>query len=94
MSGEHKLPEQMPDFATRLGRMIKTPKPCSCYMCGNPRKFEGKITRKEALEISRDTLLKAEAERREAYGQVCLPGRCARRGEVALQGLKTASNVL
>lgn len=22
-----------------LAKMVNTPKPCSCYMCGNPRKF-------------------------------------------------------
>jgi hypothetical protein len=34
-----------------LGRYANTPKPCSCWMCGNPRKF-GQLTRQElrALE--------------------------------------------
>lgn len=29
-----------------LGRMAKTPKPCSCIMCGNRRRHEG-TTRQE-----------------------------------------------
>jgi len=31
----------------RLGRYANTPKPCSCYMCGNPRKHFLKKTRQE-----------------------------------------------
>lgn len=27
--------------AKPLGQHIVTPKPCSCWMCGNPRKFYG-----------------------------------------------------
>ena len=31
----------------RIGSAAHTPKPCSCYMCGNPRKHFGEITRQE-----------------------------------------------
>lgn len=30
-----------------VNRLIDTPKPCSCYMCGNPRKFFNEKTRQE-----------------------------------------------
>ena len=29
------------------GRAVKTPTPCSCPMCGNPRKFFGELTMQE-----------------------------------------------
>ena len=29
------------------GKLAKTPKPCSRFCCGNPRKFWGKKTRQE-----------------------------------------------
>lgn len=32
-----------------LGIYRKTKVPCSCYMCGNPRKL-GKLTRKEIIQ--------------------------------------------
>jgi len=32
-----------------LGLILTTPKPCSCYMCGNPRKHFGERTRQEML---------------------------------------------
>lgn len=28
-------------LAERLSQLVDTPKPCSCVMCGNPRKFFG-----------------------------------------------------
>lgn len=28
-------------------RILKTPKPCSCYMCGNARKYFNEITEQE-----------------------------------------------
>jgi len=31
----------------RLGKLVSTPKPCSCYMCGNPRKYWGEKTLRE-----------------------------------------------
>jgi len=27
--------------AVQLGRLVDTPTPCSCWMCGNPRKYFG-----------------------------------------------------
>lgn len=31
-----------------LGKLAKTPTPCSCWMCGNPRRHSGKPTLQEA----------------------------------------------
>lgn len=31
----------------QLGRHVQTPKTCSCWMCGNPRKFLGERTVQE-----------------------------------------------
>jgi len=31
----------------RLGKLIATPKPCSCSMCGNPRKIWREVTMRE-----------------------------------------------
>jgi hypothetical protein len=37
----HALP------ARRVGMYSKTPKICSCFMCGNPRRFHGELTIQE-----------------------------------------------
>jgi len=34
-SGSQRRPTDDP---ARIGRIARTPKPCSCYMCGNPRR--------------------------------------------------------
>lgn len=33
--------------ARNLARVIDTPTPCSCWMCGNPRRYFGERTRQE-----------------------------------------------
>lgn len=33
--------------ARRVGMYSRTPKACSCFMCGNPRRFHGKPTIQE-----------------------------------------------
>lgn len=33
----------------RVGLYSETPKVCSCWMCGNPRRFHGEVTRQEHL---------------------------------------------
>ena len=33
----------------QLEILVNTRKPCSCYMCGNPRRLFGEITRQEEL---------------------------------------------
>ena len=33
--------------ARRVGLYSRTPKVCSCFMCGNPRRFRGKPTIQE-----------------------------------------------
>ena len=30
-----------------LGKVVDTPKPCSCWMCGNPRRYFGERTIQE-----------------------------------------------
>lgn len=37
------------DEKKRIGRMVKTPKPCSCMMCGNPRHYKIHDWRKKDL---------------------------------------------
>ena len=41
--------------AKEIGRKACTPSNCSCYMCGNPRKFTGELTIEEKswLEIEK-----------------------------------------
>lgn len=41
------------DQASRRGRLAKTPVPCSCWMCGNPRRHEGQVTLAEAKASGR-----------------------------------------
>lgn len=44
----------------RLGMLLNTPALCSCVMCGNPRKYNDEITRKEIIHklILKDFLTK------------------------------------
>jgi hypothetical protein len=35
------------DNPKRLGKLVDTPKPCSCNMCGNPRKYFNEETMQE-----------------------------------------------
>ncbi len=35
------------DDKRTVGRLARTPKPCSCFMCGNPRRYENERTRAE-----------------------------------------------
>lgn len=35
------------EHAARRGRLSKTPTPCSCWMCGNPRRYMGQRTHAE-----------------------------------------------
>lgn len=36
------------------GRVVDTPKPCSCWMCGNPRKYfrERTIQERRAMQVN------------------------------------------
>ncbi|MFA5208236.1 MAG: hypothetical protein WC428_06365 [Candidatus Paceibacterota bacterium] len=36
------------------GRVVNTPTPCSCWMCGNPRKYFYKITIQERKQKEKD----------------------------------------
>lgn len=42
----------------QIKKSIDTPAPCSCFMCGNPRKYFGEISHQEqrANEAQRDQL--------------------------------------
>ena len=47
---------QEPDANQRhLGMLIKTPKPCSCWMCGNPRKHFGEKSLQERKADEKDS---------------------------------------
>lgn len=45
----------------RLSQLVDTPTPCSCFMCGNPRRKVGELTVQErrALEAAREAVLEA-----------------------------------
>jgi len=34
-----------------LAKAVDTPCPCSCWMCGNPRRYFGELTRPERREL-------------------------------------------
>ena len=52
----HPAPCRCQERAARLGKLAKTPVPCSCPMCGNPRRYFGQETLSErrCRETSRD----------------------------------------
>jgi hypothetical protein len=39
----------------RLGILLHTPHPCTCWMCGNPRKFNKEITVQELKHLGEPT---------------------------------------
>lgn len=39
--------------AARVGLYARTPRPCSCWMCGNPRRYSGEKTVKERRDLAR-----------------------------------------
>ena len=43
----HYFMERHALSARRVGMYSKTPKICSCFMCGNPRRFRGELTLQE-----------------------------------------------
>jgi hypothetical protein len=46
----------------RVGMYARTPKPCSCWMCGNPRRHHGEPTLRERRERGRSWLDEATLE--------------------------------
>lgn len=34
-----------------LAKAVNTPCPCSCWMCGNPRRYFGELTRQERRRL-------------------------------------------
>jgi hypothetical protein len=37
----------------RAGILAHTPALCSCWMCGNPRKFNGRLTIQELIQLDK-----------------------------------------
>lgn len=46
-SRRHHWGRDISGEAKRLGQAVDTPTPCSCYMCGNPRKYFNEKTVQE-----------------------------------------------
>jgi len=40
--------------AERIGFVVNTPHPCSCYLCGNPRKHFGQLTIQEIKQKEKE----------------------------------------
>ncbi len=40
--------------AERVGFVVNTPHPCSCYLCGNPRKHFGELTIQEIRQNKKE----------------------------------------
>ena len=40
-----------------LGKVVKTPKPCSCLVCGNERKYSGKTMQERKSDIELKEML-------------------------------------
>lgn len=46
-----------PEVKTRrMGKIVATPAPCSCFMCGNPRKYFSELTLQERRASQREKL--------------------------------------
>jgi hypothetical protein len=50
--GHYFLRPDEPDRA-RVGLYARTPRPCSCRMCGNPRRYSGGRTLQERRDLAR-----------------------------------------
>lgn len=53
----YSLVEDEKKVKTREGKLFHTPKSCSCWMCGNPRKY---FNQKTFKEINADLKIKEE----------------------------------
>ena len=40
----------------RVGMYAETPKPCSCWMCGNPRRYHGEMSMQERRAIAAESV--------------------------------------
>jgi hypothetical protein len=47
---KERFDDHTEDTRKRIGQRGTTAVPCSCYLCGNPRKHYGLSTRKEELQ--------------------------------------------
>jgi hypothetical protein len=56
--GHYFIPNTAEIPANRVGMYSRTPKVCSCYMCGNPRRFHGEpsIQERRALTGPNETI--------------------------------------
>lgn len=51
---EHHADSDYKSILTRkLGLVVKTPTPCSCWMCGNARKYFKELTRAELKHLDK-----------------------------------------
>lgn len=46
----YRVCENQTENLRHVGILSKTPKPCSCYMCGNPRGWWGEQTSQECKQ--------------------------------------------
>jgi hypothetical protein len=46
---EPRIPQDQATVARRLGRLEATRTPCSCWMCGNPRRLWNALPRQEIV---------------------------------------------
>jgi hypothetical protein len=46
-----------------LGRVVNTLTPCSFWLCGNPHRHDGEITRAERIALEWERLGRAELDR-------------------------------
>lgn len=59
--------EVLADDLKRIGRLARTPTPCSCWMCGNPRRWaKGKLRLTSREHGSRETIRQELRDMREA----------------------------
>lgn len=65
--------ERTPPTAEEIGRHAATPQGCSCYMCGNPRRYFREITLQEQRWNEREL---AEMEEWPRLGDFTLAGGC------------------
>jgi hypothetical protein len=71
----HALP------ARRVGMDSKTPKICSCFMCGNPRRFCGELTIQERRAMLDSNLLESWTEGNPCNHEIDFGRRAEARGE-------------
>ena len=56
----HYFPDPSEPEPRRVGLYAETPAVCSCWMCGNPRKFLGELSLQELRAADRSALRNAD----------------------------------